>query len=488
MKNKLFLFSLVFIGFFHRIFGLSENYSFWTDENHAAIFVRAILKNGEPVLVNGYSTGTYQWLLYWLDAIPAKIFGLNEFAIRLPSVLFGVSTILVTYLLGKEIFNRKVGFLSAFFITFLNIEILFSRQARPYQAFQLFYLLGFYFVYRLVKEKKFNWCYFLGFLGCGILASLMHGLGLIIFFSSFIYVFIFKASWFVKKLMLPVMVLFVLFGLVFKVQILFFISQMGKINNLYYYRIFLTHNYLHICFLALIGGFFLLWQKKYQQFILFIIVFLVQLIIVSFFLPQPFIRYLYPIFGFIIILSAYGLENLFVVLSRLFKNNRNFQTLIFILLVVLVIIPNNKFSIIPKQEYSLNADMQEVPEVDWKKIYGFVKDKLNQNPDSVVVTNWNDLPIWYLGEGKLDFMVRKIYSVSVDSFSGAKIINNLEDFEKIVKEYPKGLLVLDSWDDQVPDGIREFSRDNLKSELEINSLYPIQPRLWPVSVYSWGIL
>mgnify|MGYP001273077504 CR=1 FL=1 len=134
--SSLLLAALLIIGFFYRIYGLNNNYSFWTDENHVAIFVRAILERGKPILLNGHTTGIYQWLQYWLSSISSKIFGLNEFAIRFPSIIFGVLTIWAIYLLGKELFNRNVGLLSAFFITFLKIEILWSRQSRPYQILQ----------------------------------------------------------------------------------------------------------------------------------------------------------------------------------------------------------------------------------------------------------------------------------------------------------------------------------------------------------------
>lgn len=77
---------LLILAFFYRLQGLSANRSFWTDESHVAIFTRAILERGKPVLLNNYSTGNYQWSQYWLSAISAKIFGLSEFSVRLPSV------------------------------------------------------------------------------------------------------------------------------------------------------------------------------------------------------------------------------------------------------------------------------------------------------------------------------------------------------------------------------------------------------------------
>ncbi len=131
--------------------------------------------------------------------------------------------------------------------------------------------------------------------------------------------------------------------------------------------------------------------------------------------------------------------------------------------------------------------MQEIPEVDWNKTYGFVGEKLKQNPGSVLVTNWNDLPVWYLGEGRLDYLLRTRNPYSQDPLSGAKLIPDLAGLNKVVHNEKKGLIVIDSWDDRIPDGAREYIRENLKKEFEVDRLYQIQPRYWPVEVYSWGM-
>jgi len=538
MKIKLFLLLLIIIGFFYRLYGLSENYSFWTDENHVAIFARAILERGKPVLENGYSTGIYQWLQYWLSAVSAKIFGLNEFAIRFPSVIFGVLTIWAVYLLGKELFNKKVGLLSAFLTAFLKIEILWSRQARPYQALQFFYLLGAWFIYKLTKEEKFNWRYFTGFLTCGILASLMHGLGLVILITGFLYLVISHFSWFKKWIWLAIP-LGLVFSYIFRIQILSVISSLGKVNNLFYYRVFLTHNYLFLVFLAFIGWLTLFLKDK-KVFLLLTVPLIIQGFAASFLLGQPFVRYFYIVFPFLVLLASDGaIETGYWILdiwerkidirnwkldigkTGTKKDIRNqildtggaktdtgnskldirgktqypissIQYLVSVVLILVVVFSlwkTDKLSLFPKKVYSLNFDMQEIPEVDWKKIYGFVDQKLKQNPDSVLVSNWNDLPVWHLGEGRLDYLLRKPGKVriEIDPVSGAVMVYSREEFEKIIKEKPAGILVIDSWDDRIPEGVREYAKENLKKELEIDRLYPVQPRLWPVEVYLWGM-
>jgi len=491
LKKKFNLLSILFLlllGFLYRIYGLNNNYSFWTDENHVAIFVRAILERGNPILNNGYSTGVYQLLQYWLSAVSSIFFGLNEFTVRSPSIIFGILTIWGVYLLGKELFNRNVGLLSAFLISFLKIEILWSRQARPYQALQFFFVLGAWFVYKLTKEEKFNWRYFPGFLACGILASLMHGLGLVVFFIGFLYLLLFRFSW-LKKWILLTILMALIFGYFFKDLIFSVFSNFGDVNNLFYYRVFLLHNYPLLVLLSFIGFLFLFLQKRnsWQIPVLFLGV---HGAIVSFFLDQPFTRYFYPVFPFLILLSAFSLLEIPQYFSSFFKRSKYLvfiiQYMTFFALIFLFINFGHKFTFFPKQTFSLNEDMQEVPEVNWKKVYGFVDEKLKKDSDAILISNWNDLPVWYLGEGELDYLLRKNDSISKDALSGSKFIPNLVELKKIINKDKKGLIVIDSWDDRVPDGIRGYIERNLKKELEVDRLYSVQPRYWLVEVYSWG--
>jgi len=134
--------------------------------------------------------------------------------------------------------------------------------------------------------------------------------------------------------------------------------------------------------------------------------------------------------------------------------------------------------------------MQEIPEVDWKKIYQFAGEKLAQNPQAILITNWNDLPVWYLGENLENlYLARKKGqgSLTVDPVSGGKMIYSLEDLDKLVKENPQGIAIFDSWDNLLLQGANEYARENFKKEIEVDRLYPVQPRFWPVNVYSWGM-
>jgi hypothetical protein len=49
----------------------------------------------------------------WLVAISFMIFGFTEFAARLPAALLGLGCVMVTYLMGRQIFGPRAAFLSA---------------------------------------------------------------------------------------------------------------------------------------------------------------------------------------------------------------------------------------------------------------------------------------------------------------------------------------------------------------------------------------
>ncbi|MDJ0728963.1 MAG: glycosyltransferase family 39 protein [Crocosphaera sp.] len=72
---------------------------------------------------NDYREGLYMYLM-----VPfIKVFGLNPFGARITSAVIGTLTVFLVYHLGKEIFNQKVGLLSALFLAILPWHIHFSR-------------------------------------------------------------------------------------------------------------------------------------------------------------------------------------------------------------------------------------------------------------------------------------------------------------------------------------------------------------------------
>ncbi len=66
-------------------------------------------------------------LLYWLNAASMQIFGLNEFAARLPSALCGLATVLTTYIIARRLYDRRAALISALILATSAGFVLQSR-------------------------------------------------------------------------------------------------------------------------------------------------------------------------------------------------------------------------------------------------------------------------------------------------------------------------------------------------------------------------
>ncbi|WP_129127135.1 glycosyltransferase family 39 protein [Geomonas oryzae] len=85
------------------------------DETRYAEIPREMLERGDLItpLLNYVKYFEKPVLLYWLNALSFTLFGISEFAARLACALSGLGTVLFSYHLGRELFGRRVGLLSA---------------------------------------------------------------------------------------------------------------------------------------------------------------------------------------------------------------------------------------------------------------------------------------------------------------------------------------------------------------------------------------
>lgn len=95
-------------------------------------------------------------------------------ALRLTSVIFGVLTILATYYLAKEMFDRRVGLIAACVVSTSHVAIAYSRIGLGNIQVPLWHVLTFLFLWRaLNKGQPRDWA----------LAGVMAGTGMYIYFS-----------------------------------------------------------------------------------------------------------------------------------------------------------------------------------------------------------------------------------------------------------------------------------------------------------------
>lgn len=84
------------------------------------------------------------------------LFSFGEFIIRLPSVIFGLLTIFLTYLVGKKLYSKQVGLMAALFMSLAPLHIYYSQEARMYSFVAFAVTLSSYFLLRLIKKEKFS--------------------------------------------------------------------------------------------------------------------------------------------------------------------------------------------------------------------------------------------------------------------------------------------------------------------------------------------
>ncbi|MDO8573342.1 MAG: glycosyltransferase family 39 protein [Candidatus Daviesbacteria bacterium] len=135
------------------------NQSLWWDEAINVVYARS---SELWWFITKYPVGDFHppgWFaVLW---VWGHIFGFAEISVRLPSVILGTATVWLTYLLGKEIFNKKIGLLSALFMAIAPLHVYYSQEARMYVLAAFVVTLSFYFLHRLTTGKKWAW---LGFI------------------------------------------------------------------------------------------------------------------------------------------------------------------------------------------------------------------------------------------------------------------------------------------------------------------------------------
>ncbi|MBI2085938.1 glycosyltransferase family 39 protein [Candidatus Daviesbacteria bacterium] len=120
---------------------------------------------GEFLPLHFRAFGEFKLPVYIYSVVPfVKIFGLNEFAVRFPAVLFSLGAVILTYLLTKKLFNHTAALWSSFFVTVSPWFFIFSRTGYEVTAGLMFYLLAIYLFFFLNKNSWFLFFSILSFI------------------------------------------------------------------------------------------------------------------------------------------------------------------------------------------------------------------------------------------------------------------------------------------------------------------------------------
>ena len=167
MKNKIIILIIFVIAILLRFWMLGENPPSLTwDEAAWGYNAYSIGINGRDELGRFLpldyleSFGDFKPPVYaYLDVLPVKIFGLSEFAVRFPSALFGVLTVIATYFLVKRIFwksklKESYALTSTLILAISPWHIMLSRAAFEANVATFFIVLGVWLFLLSMQSKR----------------------------------------------------------------------------------------------------------------------------------------------------------------------------------------------------------------------------------------------------------------------------------------------------------------------------------------------
>ncbi|MCH2223468.1 MAG: glycosyltransferase family 39 protein [Crocinitomicaceae bacterium] len=179
------IFFLIILGLGLRIFLASDLFIHPWDERYHALVAKNMLQHpltptlyDNPILPYDYKqwTANHVWLhkqpvSLWGIMLSYMVFGINEFALRLPSVLLSTIGIWIMYRIGFRLFSRKVGYYSAFLYAIHGIIIEFVSGRTPTDHIDIFFLFFIQFAvlmaieFSITKKSFYN-------ISCGVLIGL----------------------------------------------------------------------------------------------------------------------------------------------------------------------------------------------------------------------------------------------------------------------------------------------------------------------------
>ena len=146
------------------------------DSSHAEA-AREMMVKGDYVTLhmNGVRYLEKAPMIYWLVAFSYRVFGVNEFATRLPTLLSIFLMVLLGFRWGKQAFGLRAGVYAALFVTTAAGFYLFTRILIPEALLSLLIAASFYCFVTALDDPAQGWRWYAGY-ACLALAVLTKGL------------------------------------------------------------------------------------------------------------------------------------------------------------------------------------------------------------------------------------------------------------------------------------------------------------------------
>jgi len=141
--------AVLVLAVFTRLFALGKD-SLWLDEAYQVV---ASSNSWRSILQTCIHMDTHPPLYYLLQHFWMLVFGQSEAAVRSLSACLGIVSVLLVYLVGRELFDRRTGLIASFLLTISLMSISISQEGRPYSLLMLGTLLSFFFFIRILRAN-----------------------------------------------------------------------------------------------------------------------------------------------------------------------------------------------------------------------------------------------------------------------------------------------------------------------------------------------
>jgi len=206
---------ILLLGMMLRLYNLGTE-SYWIDEMSTVVegqqSIQQLLASGRLDQPPAYYLPFHFWV---------QFFGTTEVSTRSFSTLTGIGSIILIYLIGRELFGKSVGLLSAFLMSISQFQVYYSQQARYYGFFEFLTLLSFlFFILALSSKRRI---YFMLYWMSSVIMVYSHAYGLFILVAQGIF-FILQwkkykdmlAAWFVCQMIILLVIIPYFYPMVFE--------------------------------------------------------------------------------------------------------------------------------------------------------------------------------------------------------------------------------------------------------------------------------
>ena len=203
-KWKVILFAIMLLALALQLFGLDQK-SLWYDERATHLFsslnlIEILTSPDKP------HPPLYYIIVHFFIQLKN-----NEFFLRLPSVLFSVLSLPLIYRLGKDLFDFRVGLMSAFLLAISPMFYWHAQEARMYALLDFFSILSLIlFIHALRTNESKVW---VCFIAANLLNFYTHYFAVLVVLVEAVFLFIYrkKYSYVFKNFIFSNIAIFLLF-------------------------------------------------------------------------------------------------------------------------------------------------------------------------------------------------------------------------------------------------------------------------------------